>query len=195
MLNQIIQFRNWAFFAGFVTIFVGAIVCSFLYAISYPPSLSGGQIVERDDRSATTPQQSIAGAEHSSDQVPLAVTIVPPSKSEAETKEDQQDRLEKASNERGLTVATWILAFATAFLFAAAVGQVFLFFWQSRLIGESLRDAKIAAEAAKESADATKIQAMVARDTLTKVQRPYVFVFGVNKIAMNNLPRPLFRRP
>jgi hypothetical protein len=56
MLNQIIQFRNWAFFAGFVTIFVGAIVCSFLYAISYPPSLSGGQIVERDDRSATTPQ-------------------------------------------------------------------------------------------------------------------------------------------
>ena len=36
---------------------------------------------------------------------------------------------------------------------------------------------------------------MVARDTLTKVQRPYVFVFGVNKIAMNNLPRPLFRRP
>jgi hypothetical protein len=86
-----------------------------------------------------------------------------------------------------LTVATWILAFATAFLFAAAVGQVFLFFWQLRLIGESLRDAKIAAEAAKESADATKIQAMVARDTLTKVQRPYVFVFGVNKIAMNNL--------
>ena len=71
------------------------------------------------------------------------------------------------------------LAFATAFLFAAAVGQIFLFFWQLRLIGESLRDAKIAAEAAKESADATKIQAMVARDTLTKVQRPYVFVFGV----------------
>ena len=27
----------------------------------------------------------------------------------------------------------------------------------------------------------------MARDTLTKVQRPYVFVFGVNKIAMNNL--------
>jgi hypothetical protein len=94
-----------------------------------------------------------------------------------------------------LTVATWILAFATAFLFAAAVGQIFLFFWQLRLIGESLREAKIAAEAAKESADATKIQAMVARDTLTKVQRPYVFVFGVNKIAMNNLPRPLCRRP
>jgi hypothetical protein len=86
MLNQIIQFRNWAFFAGFVTIFVGAIVCSFLYAISYPPSLSGGQIVERDDRSATTPQQSIAGAEHSSDQVPLAVTIVPPAKARRKLK-------------------------------------------------------------------------------------------------------------
>ena len=27
----------------------------------------------------------------------------------------------------------------------------------------------------------------MARDTLTKVQRPYVFVFGVSKIAMNNL--------
>lgn len=50
--------------------------------------------------------------------------------------------------------------------------QVGLFYVQLQLIGKSLRDAKIAAEAAKESADAAKISA----DHIPRVERAYLFL-------------------
>jgi hypothetical protein len=50
--------------------------------------------------------------------------------------------------------------------------QVGLFYVQLRLIGKSLRDAEIAAEAAKESADA----AVISAEHLSRIERAYLFL-------------------
>jgi hypothetical protein len=41
MLRTILKLRNWALLAGFVTIFASVVVCSFEFAISYPPFPTG----------------------------------------------------------------------------------------------------------------------------------------------------------
>src|SRR6266851_5756876 len=129
MLKTILQLKNWARLAGFVTIFLSVIVCSFLYAISFP----------------TAP-------------------------------------IEGASNERSLTIATWVLAYATIFLFIAAAIQAALFVWQLSLIRISLKDAKIAAEAARDAAEAATVQAKVAERSLTELERPWLFLEGATVI-------------
>ena len=88
--------------SGRVSRILGAvIVCSFLWAISYPPSPRHAPRAEADKSSAYAKDQPIAP------------------KSETETQRDEQERFEKAANERGLTIATWVLAFATVFLVSA----------------------------------------------------------------------------
>lgn len=82
----------------------------------------------------------------------------------------------------------WLTKDATGFFtfLLVAVGsfQVGLFLWQLWLIRESLDDAKLAAEAAKELSDAAKLQAETARETLHTMQdtairqlRAYVSVY------------------
>jgi hypothetical protein len=61
--------------------------------------------------------------------------------------------------------------FFTLLLVCVSSLQAMLFLWQLTLINKSLAHAKKAADAAKDSAE-------IARDTLTKVRRPYLFVFG-----------------
>jgi hypothetical protein len=73
------------------------------------------------------------------------------------------------------------IAFFTLCLVLVGGAQLGLFYRQLTFIRQSLVDAKTAADAAKESADATKIQADVARDSLDKVQRPYIYIFGVGR--------------
>jgi hypothetical protein len=75
--------------------------------------------------------------------------------------------------------------FFTLWLVLVGGGQVGLFLWQLRLIGKSLTDAKIAAEAAKTAANAGTRQAKVAEDAFTKLERPYVFIFDVSKLAID----------
>jgi hypothetical protein len=77
------------------------------------------------------------------------------------------------------------VAIATFCLVVVGIAQLALFYWQLRLIRKSLADAKTTAVAAKESADAAKIQANVASESLDKIQRPYVYVFGVGRLSSN----------
>jgi hypothetical protein len=56
-----------------------------------------------------------------------------------------------------------------------------LFVWQLRLIRESLHDAKTAADAAHQAAEAGTRQARIAEESFAKLERPYVFIFGVRK--------------
>jgi hypothetical protein len=156
MLRKLLLLRNWARLAGLVTLFVAVIVCSFLWAISYPPSPSGGPVVEHNYPTRGAEQHGTSGDQRGTKSEPLAVEIVPPKKGTEEAERYEKESLEKSSNERGLTVATWVLAFATFFLFVAASVQVALFVWQLDLIRKSLVDAKKAAAAAEKSADAAK---------------------------------------
>jgi hypothetical protein len=64
--------------------------------------------------------------------------------------------------------------FFTALLVLVGGLQLALFFWQLVLIRESLDDAKLAAEAAKDSAEAAKLQATVAENAFRGDQRPWL---------------------
>ncbi|UGY12258.1 hypothetical protein HAP48_0026415 [Bradyrhizobium septentrionale] len=70
--------------------------------------------------------------------------------------------------------------FFTSLQFTVATVQAALFFYQLRLIKLSLDDAKVASETATR-------QARVAEDTLTKIERPYVFVFNVSPLTIVRL--------
>lgn len=135
MLKTILRLENWARLAGFVTIFLSVIVCSFLYAISFP---------------ATAPSEG-------------------------------------ASSEHGLIVATWVLAYSTMFLFIAAAIQAGLFIWQLSLIRTSLKDTKIAADAARAAAEAGTLQAKVAERSFTELERPWLFLEGAT-VSRRELP-------
>jgi hypothetical protein len=84
------------------------------------------------------------------------------------------------------TVRNWIFhdaaGFFTAWLVMVGFAQAGLFLWQLRYMGKGMKDATIAARAAQRSAVATIAQAKVARDSAIKLQRPYIFVFGVSEL-------------
>ena len=161
------RWRNWARAAGFITIFTSAIVCSFLWALSNPPTPSSRPSAEQNHASAHTEQQPSDSNQRGTKAVPLAVEIVSPKEGTPEAERQEEDRREKAANERGLVVATWILAVVTGLLFPAAATQAGLFVWQLNYMRKGMDDAAMAAKAAKEAADTAKIQAGVARDTLS----------------------------
>ena len=69
----------------------------------------------------------------------------------------------------------WLAMFTLGLVIVGGI-QVRLFWVQLRLIGESLIDAKKAADAAEGAAHAAIRQAKVAEDTLSKLERPWIFV-------------------
>jgi hypothetical protein len=70
------------------------------------------------------------------------------------------------------------VAIFTLCLVFVGAAQAVLFLVQLRLIRQSLTDAKIAAEAAKESADATKASVELSRQTAERQLRAYVYIDG-----------------
>lgn len=65
--------------------------------------------------------------------------------------------------------------------------QAGLFYVQLRLIRESLEDAKQAADATTDAAAAATRQAKVAEDSLTKLERPYIFIFNLSPLSVDEL--------
>jgi hypothetical protein len=76
--------------------------------------------------------------------------------------------------------------FFTAALVLVGAVQLFLFIWQLRLIRTSLDDAKISADAAADAAKAASRQALVAEESLAKIERPYLFVFDVSALSVES---------
>lgn len=69
--------------------------------------------------------------------------------------------------------------FFTFVLMIVGGAQLALFWHQLRLIRASLDDAKIAALAAKDSANAAIRQARTAEESFANLERPYIYVFGI----------------
>jgi hypothetical protein len=149
--------------------------------------------------------QPPAPDQRGTDQVPLAVKIQPATdaKEKAETEERQRNErarldAEKARIDEKIAFETQRiadytdrLALFTKFLFVVAVLQAGLFVWQLLLINKTTKDASVATRAARRSAVASVTQAKIARDTLTKVQRPYIFVVGADRLASSDqFPNP-----
>jgi len=128
------------------------------------------------------PAQPAAPDQRGTDQFPLSVKILPSPKSAEEAEKEQSERREKdekaavdkrladetqrlADQTENLADYTRWLAGFTLLLFFAAVGQVFLFWIQLRLINKSLAPAEAAARAAT-----------VAAEHIPKVERAYLYI-------------------
>ncbi len=65
--------------------------------------------------------------------------------------------------------------------------------WEDqRRIGEQLKIARKSAQASEQSAAASAKQAKAAEDALTKLERPYIFIFGVRGIKQDSETRDFF---
>lgn len=87
-------------------------------------------------------------------------------------------QIAKIANDYGVAITALATIFVAAFtgtLWWTAAGQY-------GLLKEDIATAKTAARAAVESAEAAKAQAEIAKDSLVKIQRPYIYIFGVDRI-------------
>jgi hypothetical protein len=175
--------RNWAKFGGFAGLTVALLVCAFLLATSYPPLPGFGIEGEHYDCRAKAERDGRKGAAQDGVVIPPLAHADQANGDASKACREERERLQKASNERGLTVATWFLAFATIGLFGAVAIQAALFVWQLRLIRDESVHTKIAAEAAKKSAD-------TAEAALTNVERPWLFAESVRALPVDEHPQP-----
>lgn len=76
--------------------------------------------------------------------------------------------------------------FFTFLLLVLAAAQLALFWYQLRLIRVSLDEAKISASAAADAAKASARQAHIAEETFGKIERPYVFVFNISRLEVED---------
>lgn len=93
-----------------------------------------------------------------------------------ERADKQNDRGRDVS--KGMAADDWVALFTLGLIIVGGI-QVRLFWVQLRLIGKSLIDAKIAANAAKEAADAAKVSA----EHIPRVERAYLFACPCNFVA------------
>jgi hypothetical protein len=136
------------------------------------------------------------------DQLPLMVKVLPAQKSQSETEKEERDQKAKAEVDaksafetQRIADYTWWLAAFTLTLFCIAIVQAGLFVWQLLLIRESLADAKIAADAAKDGAKAARDSVDIAKLSMIAGDRAYVHFNGCRWIShRQNGESPVFWR-
>jgi hypothetical protein len=149
---RLLRLGNWARAAGFAAILMSALICSFVWVTSYPP-LPGfgiqGQHYDcrsNEERSGTTNKKSDSQASTATIKADTA------GDEESQACRNERERLEKAANERGAAVATWVLAYATCFLVLATTA-LWIFtglLWSTT--SRAVVDSEKAAKAAETSA-------------------------------------------
>jgi hypothetical protein len=143
---------------------------------------SWGQLKQPSSQSKPSAQPS-ATDQRGTDQVPLAVKILPAADAKQQADKADQERKEKAIIDEKIAFETQRiadytdrLARFTVLLFCIAVLQAGMFFWQLRYMNSGVKDARIAADASKETALATRDSVNLARDNAERQLRAYVFV-------------------
>ena len=142
---------------------------------------SWGQSKQPPPSKQTT--QPPATDQRGTDQVPLAVKVLPAPDAKEQADKAERDRKEKAVIDEKLAFETQRiadytnrLAWFTVMLFGVAILQAALFFYQLRYMRQGMKDATIAANAARDGAAAANEQAKA----IIVAERPYVF-FKITK--------------
>jgi hypothetical protein len=91
-----------------VAILEAVIVCTFVWAISYRPLTSEEPVAHHYDSTAAAENNPSNQDQRGTRSVPLIVETVDPPEGAPERERLEKERQEKAANERGLTVATWV---------------------------------------------------------------------------------------
>jgi hypothetical protein len=161
------------------------IALAFLAAIA--PD-SWGQSKQPSSQSKPSTQPAAAD-QRGTDQVPLAIKILPAAGAQEQADKAEHERKEKAVIDEKTAFETQRiadytdrLATFTIALFCVAVLQAGLFVWQLGYMRAGMKDATVAARAAKRSAVATVAQAKITRDSVISIQRPYIFAFDVHRL-------------
>jgi hypothetical protein len=148
-----LMMKNWARAAGFAAFLLIPVVCTFEWAISYPPLPGFGVQGKHYDCRSKEERNNTANKENGSFESSTAVKTEAASDEESQACRNERERLQKTANERGLTVATWVLAFATCFVvLATTVLWVFTgLLWKTT--SRAVTDGEKAASAALTSAN------------------------------------------
>jgi hypothetical protein len=139
---------------------------------------------------SANPTQPPEPDQRGTDQIPLTVKELPSEDAKERAEKEERERTEKAGIDKkladeterladetqALSRYTGGLAIFTLFLFFAATGQIALFWIQLRLIRESLTDAKVAANAAKQSADVARDALVLSGETAKRQLRAYLSI-------------------
>jgi hypothetical protein len=117
------------------------------------------------------------------DEAPIAVKVISIPDAKTETPDERASRIAHEQNEKGLTDYTGTLAKATIGLIVVAALQAGLFLWQLVYMRAGLRDARIAAEAAQDSATTARNSVDIAKLSMIAGDRAYVHFIGCRWIS------------
>jgi hypothetical protein len=167
--------RNWAKVGGFAGFIIVPFVCTFLWAISYPPLPGFGVEGEHYDCRTSAERETTRNDEGPAGHLPSPRKTKPGEHEESKACRDERERLQKAANERGITVGTWILAFSTSGLFLARTGLWFFTY----LLWTSTRRAVVDGEKA---INVAREGNQISRESLIVDQRPWLSIESVRLI-------------
>lgn len=147
------------------------------------PTPSSRIEIQPGQKKLTDPKQQPTNDERGTENIPLVIKGIPSQKTQLEAKEGREQYDIKMALDRELTSYTGWQALFSGILIGVGILQLGLFFWQLKMIRESLTDTKIAAEAAKVSANAALEEATA----ITLSERAYVFakIIVVNERNLN----------
>jgi hypothetical protein len=119
------------------------------------PPPPGGGVSGHDQKPQSGPSQQETGAsQQGTNQNPLVVNIGRGPEPQPPTEEQRKEREKKASEDRWTLIYVCLTALFTGALAIIGVGQLYMFYRQLGFMREGMDDAKIAAEAARDAAQA-----------------------------------------
>lgn len=158
-----------------LTVIVLAILITGAAHSENPPPRSGefSQPIQKDSTASKKPPSK---DQRGTEKMPFVIKSIPTEKTPEQAKEDRQEREDKTANDRGMTLYTGALALLTFLLVCIGSIQGGLFYWQLKLIRESLVDTKTSADAANKAADAAERTVNTMKDTAERQLRAYALV-------------------
>jgi hypothetical protein len=131
-------------------------------------------------------EQPAAPNQRGTDQVPFTIKILPAPGAQEKASKEERDRIEKTKIDEKLAFETqriadytdWLARF-TFLLFCIAILQAGLFVWQLSYMRRGVKDAGIAAIAARDAAKAARDSADISKLSMVASDRAYVHHHGV----------------
>jgi hypothetical protein len=133
-----------------------------------PPSGGANLKSSSAKQSARAATEIAAPDKRGTPEAPVSIKTLPSPDAAAKAAEAKQERDANATADQALVDWTSYLFWVTVILALVAAGQLGLFWWQLRLMRDSVKDAGLAAEAAQKSAE-------IAEQSLTRLERAFVF--------------------
>jgi hypothetical protein len=178
------------------TILVAVSATSFAQS-SQQPAPSAGKISQPEQAQPQSTQQAPPADERGTDKSPIAVKVLPAPDAEEEATERQEDRREKAANDRKIIILTKQIAKFNKFLVIVGAAQSVVFLIQLLVFSRQAQRLRQTVDLATEqapltarAAEAAEASASVADEALRTTQRAYIAVkpVGIGPFSKSWIP-------